>query len=575
MSIFNPVAHCAAAFLVGAMILGTGCTRESGSGSNANATEEQKTDTGNSGQSTDSAPDGGESTGQPQDPSPDGDDGSNKKSEDGNDDNPGPEEGSEKTEGADSGGNGSTDTSGSSQDPGQECENGSEISCQQREDGSEIDYPGGVPQGSCKAGKKTCRSGTWSECIGAVEPKEKDTCELGNDDNCNGRPTDHCSCSKGETQECGSDVGACTKGTLTCQEDGSWSEECVGEIKPTKEICDGKDDENCDGKPDSINCECINGEQRECGKSDVGACRFGKQVCEDGKWGKCKGEIGPKPEQCDGKGVDEDCNGTADIDDPRCDCNNRDIEACEVPGGRGDCRLGKKTCSAGRWSSCTARFRSTIEICGARRDKDDNTLGRRTGDEDCDGQIDESDHSNNFAPDDPLRQGQVYMLDADGDGYGAMRMNRPQSTVVRRYCNSRKHEVPTGWVVARSGRADSDCGDCPGTGSIVNPGYTGPARTDANACLQQVRWKNGVSGAYFDYNCSGRGELGGSRAIYKCVKIGGSCSATGYWNQRMPSCGERAGFYRPADCHLYDIGEEEEICGVGRLSPRETTAGCK
>lgn len=51
---------------------------------------------------------------------------------------------------------------------------------------------------------------------------------------------------------------------------------------------------------------------------DVGACVTGMQICsEDGDWGPCEGEQGPRPEACtetDGHESDEDCDG--DVDEP-------------------------------------------------------------------------------------------------------------------------------------------------------------------------------------------------------------------------------------------------------------------
>lgn len=318
----------------------------------------------------------------------------------------------------------------------------------------------------------------------------------------------------------------------------------MGEIKPSKEICDGKADENCDGKPDELNCECINGQQRPCGHSEVGACRLGVQSCSDGTWGMCVGAVGPRPERCDGVGIDEDCDGAADLADTQCNCIDGRIEGCAVLGQRGDCRLGAKTCRAGQWGRCISRFSAQKEICGVPRDKNDNLLGPRTGDEDCDGQIDESDRSNNFMPDDPLRQGTLYMLDEDGDGYGAM--SARQSDILRRYCNSHSEDVPVGFVAAIPNRHNTDCGDCPGTGFNVNPGYTGPYMKDPNPCLQEVKWRPNAQGA-FDYNCSNAGTLE-HRGTFSCVLQGDECVGVGYWEDGEPRCGEEARFYSADGC---------------------------
>src|SRR3989338_3355828 len=58
--------------------------------------------------------------------------------------------------------------------------------------------------------------------------------------------------------------------------------------------------------------ECTTpGETRSCGKSDVGECSFGTQSCQsNNQWGNCIGEIAPSVEICDGK--DNNCDGTID-----------------------------------------------------------------------------------------------------------------------------------------------------------------------------------------------------------------------------------------------------------------------
>ncbi len=76
------------------------------------------------------------------------------------------------------------------------------------------------------------------------------------------------------------------------------------------EICDGLDND-CDGTIDP-GCACTNGDTQPCG-SDIGACMAGTQYCEDGMWGACEGGVtAASGEQCDM--VDEDCDGNIDED---------------------------------------------------------------------------------------------------------------------------------------------------------------------------------------------------------------------------------------------------------------------
>jgi len=75
-----------------------------------------------------------------------------------------------------------------------------------------------------------------------------------------------------------------------------------GEETPA-EVCDGFDND-CDGTID----EGTGG--GACGR-DEGECMAGELVCEDGML-DCEGEVGPEPEQCNGK--DDDCDGMIDED---------------------------------------------------------------------------------------------------------------------------------------------------------------------------------------------------------------------------------------------------------------------
>ncbi|MBI5479346.1 MAG: hypothetical protein HY906_10845, partial [Deltaproteobacteria bacterium] len=67
-------------------------------------------------------------------------------------------------------------------------------------------------------------------------------------------------------------------------------------------------DNDCDGIPDD-GCLCDEGTTRACG-SDVGECQKGQQTCTNGQWGTCVGEVGPTTEACDAK--DNDCDGLTD-----------------------------------------------------------------------------------------------------------------------------------------------------------------------------------------------------------------------------------------------------------------------
>lgn len=370
----------------------------------------------------------------------------------------------------------SSETTSESEEEPWECDEGQMRECLERPDGTKIPFPNGTVHGPyCKAGTKQCINNRWSSCLGAVEPKDKDTCSPGNDDNCNGVPNDHCKCTAGETQPCGTSVGACEKGTMTCRADGTWGE-CKGQIEPSREICDGR--------------------------------------------------------------ADEDCDGRADEDDPSCECINGKRTQCSMPGGRGDCSLGVRECTQGRWSACRARFPRISEACGQPRS---DAIGRATGDEDCDGQVDESTRS---AP--PLGC-DYYMLDADEDGWG--RIGPSVHNVSDGYTYGCFCKVPgRNWKkydpkdsIAKK-RVNTDCGDCPDKkdeGWLVNP-ITKEYFAEASTCLEKTGWKGGA----FDYNCNGKQDAEYPTFAPSCpdwATNNRSCSTNAYWmGSKTPPCGVKA-----------------------------------
>src|SRR6185295_6982595 len=94
------------------------------------------------------------------------------------------------------------------------------------------------------------------------------------------------------------DMGVCRHGVRAFA-----GGECVGQIVPTPEVCNGQDDD-CNGSVDdglgTIAC-------------GLGACEVDAPACVDGAPGTCTpGKA--RAEVCDG--VDNDCNGIVDDDCP-------------------------------------------------------------------------------------------------------------------------------------------------------------------------------------------------------------------------------------------------------------------
>ena len=269
----------------------------------------------------------------------------------------------------------------------------------------------GIPS-TCTAGGNDCNDDNFD-----VKPGATETCDL-IDNNCNDATDEGCYCTPdGITNSCGISVGECRQGTQTCSS-GEWNT-CTGNIGPTTETCDGKDnncngavDEGCDdddddycdigitfsGTPDtctagndcddskfnvkpgateacdlidndcdnSIDEGCIctpNGITQSCGSS-VGECRQGTQTCSSGEWNTCTGNIVPTTETCDGK--DNNCNGAVD---EGCSCTPNGItQSCGS--NVGACEFGEQICTNGEWSSCIDSVVPSIEICTDSKDND-------------------------------------------------------------------------------------------------------------------------------------------------------------------------------------------------------------
>lgn len=232
---------------------------------------------------------------------------------------------------------------------------------------------GPIAQGVCHPGKQSCSAGMWSECMGAVEPGPMEVCDAEElDENCNGVSNEGCTCTPGEMQPCGKNVGICKQGMQTCDPTGAWGTECVGEVKGTAEVCDGLADEDCDGMMDN-GCQCTNGDTDDTCTAGMGICERGSRTCKDGKWGPCMSAMQKKTEVCDGR-EDEDCDGRVDNG---CACTNGESRDCQT-NKLGPCRPGRQTCANGAWGMCMGNQQPGREVC----DGEDN---------DCDGKDDSTD----------------------------------------------------------------------------------------------------------------------------------------------------------------------------------------
>jgi len=267
-------------------------------------------------------------------------------------------------------------------------------------------------------------SGDCNDGNSAVHPGATELCN-NKDDNCDGTIDEGCACVSGNQQQCGSDVGECSKGNQTCV-NGAWGS-CTGSVEPATETCNGKDD-NCNGvvdegvkltfykDSDGDSYGNLTETAQACTApagyvANSGDCNDGNSAVNPGATEICN----LKDDTCDGV-VDEGC-------------------ACSPPGKKqtcgssiGECKAGNQTCLAnGTWGdTCAGEIKSVAEICNSK-------------DDDCNGVIDNGLTNSTFYKDD------------DSDGYG--------TNITIQACAK-----PSGYAASSS--------DCDDVRSSVHPGAT-------------------------------------------------------------------------------------------------------
>ncbi len=114
-------------------------------------------------------------------------------------------------------------------------------------------------------------------------------------------------------------VGVCRAGEQRCVA-GKWGP-CEGEVLPTAEDCDVRDDDDCDGDTTDVpaSCSCDVGSTAACysgpaGTEGQGRCVAGIQLCDvtptGPQFGMCLAEVLPINERCDTID-DDDCDGVS------------------------------------------------------------------------------------------------------------------------------------------------------------------------------------------------------------------------------------------------------------------------
>ena len=276
---------------------------------------------------------------------------------------------------------------------------GKDNDCDLEIDDDDDDYvadPCPLGEGVCEGSRRECANGSPVECTydnygEYFEADSEESCD-GRDNDCDG------TVDEGIGRDCYSlgldhatltvDGAPCAIGTEFCLEggEGAYSGVCEDEVTPVDEgdegdfdvRCDDIDND-CDGDVDPA-CTCQPGQRRECYSqpdrtpTEHPPCRLGYRECgEDARFETtCHDDVLPEDETCTNPGVDDDCDGVVDnILTLGVSCKDNDLH--------GECVDGTVFC-VGDTLTCVPDRQPVDESC--------MTTGSDTGDDDCDGFID-------------------------------------------------------------------------------------------------------------------------------------------------------------------------------------------
>ncbi|MCP4604797.1 MAG: SUMF1/EgtB/PvdO family nonheme iron enzyme [Proteobacteria bacterium] len=208
-------------------------------------------------------------------------------------------------------------------EPSQETCNGLDDNCdgQTDEDVRQSCHTGTYEElGICQYGIQDCiaelgsGTDTWDTCENEHPPEAEscnlldDDCDGDTDEDADGHPllVDSAACGP-----CDDGQEYCFVGTASCCAGLDGDDNCINPFEPSKEVCNGLDD-NCDGETDEdVKQSCHQGTYDE-----IGVCQYGIKDCDADlgsgveKWGSCENEHPPEAESCNL--LDDDCNGLTD-----------------------------------------------------------------------------------------------------------------------------------------------------------------------------------------------------------------------------------------------------------------------